>query len=90
MRVLIAAAAALTLGATPALAAPAAKAQVGAANPASSLSVAAPARAGAKAKGRSNLAGASIVPILIGAGIIAGGAYLIIDNENDDDDSDSN
>jgi coenzyme F420-reducing hydrogenase gamma subunit len=34
--------------------------------------------------------GASIAPIVIGIGILAGVTYLIIDHENDDDNSDSN
>jgi len=36
------------------------------------------------------LQGASIAPLVIGVGILAGVTYLIIDNENDNDRSDSN
>jgi hypothetical protein len=59
------------------------------ANSAGSLSLAPATRAGTSTKKSSNLAGQSIVPLVIGAGIIAGVAYLIIDKENEDD-SDSN
>jgi len=59
------------------------------ANPASTLSVAPAVRAGTSTQKSSKLAGQSIVPIIIGAGIIAGVAYLIIDHE-DDNNSDSN
>lgn len=58
------------------------------ANSARSLSVAPAVRAGkSTAKSNKLAAGASIVPLLIGAGIIAGATYLIIDHENDDSDS---
>lgn len=59
------------------------------ANAASSLSVAKSVRAGSQGSNKSKLAGATGIPLLIGAGIIAGVAYLVIDKENDDD-SDSN
>jgi hypothetical protein len=59
-------------------------------NPASSLSVAKSVRAGTPTKKSSNLAGASVVPIVIGVGIVAAAAYLIIDHEDKDDNSDSN
>ncbi len=59
------------------------------ANSAGSLSLAPAVRAGTPTKKSSKLAGQSIVPIVIGAGIIAGVAYLIIDHE-DDNNSDSN
>lgn len=63
-----------------------------AANAAQSLSVASSVRTGTATSKSSKLAGlqeSSIVPIVIGAGILAGVAYLIIDNE-DDNNSDSN
>jgi hypothetical protein len=63
------------------------------ANPASSLSVAKSVRAGTSTSKSNKLAGfqgASIAPIVIGIGILAGVTYLIIDHENDDDNSDSN
>lgn len=59
------------------------------ANSAATLSVAPAVRAGTSTQKSSKLAGQSIVPIIIGAGIIAGVAYLIIDHE-DDNNSDSN
>ena len=61
-----------------------------AANPAQSLSVASSVRTGTATSKSSKLAGlqgASIVPIVIGAGILAGVAYLIIDHEDDNSDS---
>lgn len=63
-----------------------------AANSAQSLSVASSVRTGTATSKSSKLAGlqeSSIVPILIGAGVIAGVAYLIIDHE-DNNNSDSN
>jgi proline racemase len=61
------------------------------ANSASSLSVTKSVRAGTAANGKSKLAGrASIVPIIIGVGLVAGVAYLVIDHEDKDDNSDSN
>ena len=60
-----------------------------AANSAKSLSVASSVRAGTATKKSSKLAGASVVPLVIGAAVIAGVAYLIVDKE-DDDNSDSN
>ncbi len=61
------------------------------ANSASSLSVSKSVRAGTAANAKSKLAeGSSIVPLVIGAGVIAGVAYLIIDHEDKDDNSDSN
>jgi len=61
------------------------------ANSAGSLSLSS-ARAGTPTSKGSKLAGlqdSSIVPIIIGAGIIAGVTYLIVDHE-DDNNSDSN
>jgi hypothetical protein len=59
------------------------------ANPASTLSVAKSARAGSATSKKSKLGagGVGIVPLVIGAGIIAGATYLIIDHEDDDSDS---
>ena len=60
------------------------------ANPAQSLSVASSVRTGTATLKSSKLAGlqeSSIVPIVIGAGILAGVAYLIIDHEDDNSDS---
>ena len=59
-------------------------------NAASSLSVAKSVRAGSATTKSNKLAGASTIPVLIGAAIIAGVTYLIVDKENDDDDADSN
>ncbi|MCK8456214.1 hypothetical protein SPHN_05645 [Sphingomonas faeni] len=59
---------------------------------AQSLSVASSVRTGTATTKSSKLAGlqdSTIVPLIIGAGVIAGVAYLIIDHE-DDNDSDSN
>ncbi|MEG8024067.1 hypothetical protein QP162_05750 [Sphingomonas aurantiaca] len=58
--------------------------------PAQSLSVASSVRTGTATSKSSKLAGlqeSSIVPIVIGAGILAGVAYLIIDHEDDNSDS---
>lgn len=60
------------------------------ANPASQLSISKSVRASAPARKSDKLTGASTIPIIIGAAIIAGVTYLIVDNENDDDNSDSN
>ena len=59
-------------------------------NPAASLSIAPSVRAGTTTSKSSKLAGESTIPLLIGAGIVAGVTYLIIDHENDRDKSDSN
>lgn len=60
-------------------------------NAASSLSLSKSVRTGTASKGKGKLTeGASIVPYIIGAGIIAGVAYLVIDHEDKDDNSDSN
>ncbi len=62
-----------------------------ASNPAGSLSLSS-VRAGTPTSKSSKLAGlqdSSIVPIVIGIGIIAGVTYLIVDHE-DDNNSDSN
>lgn len=56
-------------------------------NAAQSLSVSPSIRAATPTKKSSKLAGASIVPILIGAGIIAAATYLIVDHEDDNSDS---
>lgn len=78
-KTLIAGISALTLSASPALAA--------AANPASSLSVSSSVRAAAPAKRTSKLAGpGAIVGLVLAAAVVAGGIYLVVD----DDDSDSN
>ena len=78
-------ASALTMAALPV----AASAAPVAANSAQSLSVASSVRAGTPTKKSSKLAGASVVPLVIGAAVVAGVAYLIVDKE-DDDNSDSN
>jgi hypothetical protein len=57
------------------------------ANSAATLSVSPAVRAGTSTNKSSKLAGQSIVPIVIGAGILAGVAYLIIDHEDDNSDS---
>ncbi len=56
-------------------------------NSAQSLSVASSVRAGTATKKSSKLAGASVVPIAIGIGILAGVTYLIVDHEDDNSDS---
>ncbi len=78
MRSILAGAAALSLIATPALAATA--------NPAASLSVA-QSRAATPSAKKSELAGAGIFAAIIAAGVAAIGVIAIV---NDDDDSDSN
>jgi hypothetical protein len=89
MRKVLATMAILSLGASPVLAAPQPP-TASAASSARSLSVAAT-RVGTPAKRGSNLAsGASVVPLIIGAGILVGTVFLIVDNENDGDDGDSN
>jgi len=61
------------------------------ANPASSLSVQNATRSYATTPVvKSEKRKSQVVPVLIGAGIIAGVTYLIIDHENDNDRSDSN
>ncbi|HXH15380.1 MAG TPA: hypothetical protein VNJ10_04545 [Sphingomonas sp.] len=61
------------------------------ANSSSALSLSKSVRAGTTAKGKSKLGeGASVIPLVIGAAVVAGVAYLVIDKENDDDNSDSN
>jgi len=61
------------------------------ANPASSLSVQNATRTYATTPVvKSEKRKSQVVPVLIGAGIIAGVTYLIIDHENDNDRSDSN
>ena len=57
------------------------------ANPASSLSVSKSVRAGAPTSKSSKLAGASTIPLVIGAAIVAGVTYLIVDHEDDNSDS---
>lgn len=78
------ASAGLALAATP-IAASAAPA-----NPASSLSVSKSVRAGTATSKSNKIAGASTIPLIIGAAIVAGVTYLIVDKENDDDNADSN
>ena len=72
------------------VAAPVAASAATASNPASSLSVAKSVRAGTATSKSNKLGGASTIPVLIGAAIIAGVTYLIVDRENDEDDADSN
>lgn len=87
MKTLILGAAALAMTALPV----AASAAPVTGNAAQSLSVASSsARAGTATKRSSKVAADSIAPLVIGAGVIAGVAYLVIDKENDDDNSDSN
>jgi hypothetical protein len=72
---LAAAAAALSIAATPALAAPA--------NPAASLSVAKSVRASAPSGKSNKLAGSSIIPAVLALAIVAGGIYIAVDDNND-------
>lgn len=65
----------------------AASAAPAASNSAQSLSVSSSVRAGTATKKSSKLAGASIAPIVIGVGILAGVTYLIVDHEDDNSDS---
>lgn len=59
-----------------------------AANSAQSLSLSPSVRTSTPTKKSSKLAeGASVVPFVIGAAVLAGVAYLIIDKENDNSDS---
>lgn len=68
------AAAALSMTAAPALAAPA--------NPAASLSVSKSVRA-ASPSGKSNkLAGSSLIPAVLALAIVAGGIYIAVDDNN--------
>ncbi|MBJ6123289.1 hypothetical protein [Sphingomonas mollis] len=85
MKKLIASASMLSLIAMPV----AASAAPVATNSARSLSVSPSVRAGTSTARSNKLAGggASIIPLLIGAGIIAGATYLIIDHEDDKSDS---
>lgn len=78
MRSILAGAAALSLIASPALAAT---------NPAASLSVAKAARASTPTAKKSELFGGGILAAVIAAGVIAIGVVAIV---NDEDDSDSN
>ena len=92
MKTLILGVSALSMTALP-VAANAATAAPAGANAARALSVSPAVRAGTSTYKSSKLAGlqgASIAPIVIGVGILAGVTYLIIDNENDNDRSDSN
>ena len=92
MKTLILGVSALSMTALP-VAANAATAAPAGANSARALSVSPAVRAGTSTSKSSKLAGlqgASIAPIVIGVGILAGVTYLIIDNENDNDRSDSN
>lgn len=59
-------------------------------NPASSLSLSKATRAGSPTSKTNKVAGVSTVPLVIGAAIVAGVTYLIVDNEDDDNNSDSN
>ncbi|WP_085809400.1 hypothetical protein [Sphingomonas sp. TZW2008] len=76
-----------SLSATALVLAPVAASAAPATSPAAKLSVAKSARAGTATAKADRLAGVSIVPAILGALIIAGGIYLIVD---DNDDSDSN
>ena len=86
MKTLILGAAALAMIALPV----AASAAPATGNAAQSLSVASSARAGTATKRSSKIAADSIAPLVIGVGMLAGVTYLVIDKENDDDNSDSN
>ena len=86
MKTLILGAAALAMTALPV----AASAAPATGNAAKSLSVASSVRTGTATKRSSKIAADSIAPLVIGVGMLAGVTYLVIDKENDDDNSDSN
>ena len=86
MKTLILGAAALAMTALPV----AASAAPVTGNAAQSLSVASSVRTGTATKRSSKIAADSIAPLVIGVGMLAGVTYLVIDKENDDDNSDSN
>ena len=86
MKTLILGAAALAMTALPV----AASAAPVTGNAAQSLSVASSVRTGTATKRSSKVAADSIAPLVIGVGMLAGVTYLVIDKENDDDNSDSN
>ena len=86
MKTLILGAAALAMTALPV----AASAAPVTGNAAKSLSVASSVRTGTATKRSSKVAADSIAPLVIGVGMLAGVTYLVIDKENDDDNSDSN
>ena len=67
-----AAAAALAMSATPALAAPA--------NPAASLSVAKSVRASSPTARSNKLAGGTIIPVVLALAIVAGGVIIAVDD----------
>jgi hypothetical protein len=54
---------------------------------ASKLSVSNAVRAGTPMAKKNRAAGAGVIPVAIGVAVVAGVAYLIIDNEDDDSDS---
>lgn len=85
MKKLILGATALALTAMPVMA----NAAPAGVNPAQALSVSPSTRAGTRGSHSNKLAGASTIPLLIGAAVIAGVAYLVVDHE-DKNDSDSN
>jgi len=89
MKTLILGVSALSMTALP-VAANAATAAPAGANAARALSVSRAGTSTSKSSKLAGLQGASIAPIVIGVGILAGVTYLIIDNENDNDRSDSN
>ena len=78
-----------SLAASALVVAPVAASAAPTATPASKLSLSPSVRAGTPTGKADRLSGASVIPALIGAAVVAGVAYLIIDNENDDD-ADSN
>jgi hypothetical protein len=86
MKTLILGAAALAMTALPV----AASAAPATGTAAKSLSVASSVRTGIATKRSSKIAADSIAPLVIGVGMLAGVTYLVIDKENDDDNSDSN
>lgn len=77
---LLAGLAASALVAAPVAAAPAA-------SPASQLSIAKTARAGTSVKKGEHLAGGAILPAILALAVVAGGIYLVVDDNDDDSDS---
>lgn len=75
------------LAATALVAAPVAASAAPTQSAASKLSVSKSVRSGTASKDANGIAGASLLPALLGAAILAGGIYLVVDSNDDDADS---